>query len=127
MRVFPTSDPGKALLYTRLTEDSLKISSLGLNTHTYRTPSVVCNIHTLLVCVGRNYSAQSNRASSSLCGHGQSIRGCGSGCGLSVVRDMEEPELLDILSQYEDEDGPHHTPPWHSVSQHTHTSHMTIT
>ena len=126
MRVFPTSDPSKALLYTRLIEDSLKISSLGL-THTHTPHSRLLCVHTSLVCVGRNYSAQSNRASSSLCGHGQSIRGRGSGCGLSVVRDMEEPELLDILSQYEDEDGPHHTPPWHSVSKHTHTRHMTIT
>ena len=48
------------------------------------------------------------------------MKGRGSGCGYTVVDDMGEPELLDLLSQYEDEGG-RATPPWHSVS------HMTIT
>ncbi|CAI8057811.1 hypothetical protein GBAR_LOCUS31480 [Geodia barretti] len=78
--VYPTSDPSRARLYSRLLHDALSFNSLG-----------------------RNYSAQSNRSGSSVGGCGLSGKGRGSRCGLQY---MEEPELLEILSQCEDEDSP---------------------
>ena len=81
----------------------------------------------LIVCTslytGRSGSVQSSRSSS---GRRQSEKGCDSGCGHTMVGDMGEPELLDLLSQYEDEGGGA-TPPWHSVSHMTVTCHSNMT
>ena len=73
------------------------------------------NVH-----VGKSGSVQSGKSSRSMSYRGQSGRGCDSGCGHAVVGDMEEHELLDLLSQYEDEESAA-TYPWHPVS------HMTLT
>lgn len=68
--------------------------------------------------IGKSGGVQSCKSSRSTVG--QLGRGRGSGCGYTVVGDMEEHELLDLLSEYEDEDSGT-TPSSHSVS------HMTIT
>ena len=63
---------------------------------------------------------QSSRPGCLSGGHGRPWRGRGSGCGQGVVQEMDEHELLDLLSQCEDSESGA-TPPWHSVS------HMTVT
>jgi tubulin polyglutamylase TTLL7 len=90
VRVYPTSDPSRAQLYCRLLDDALSFNSLG-----------------------RSSSTQSSRSGSSV-----------GGCGLSGIRDsgrglqdMEEPELLEILLQCEDESS--YTAPLPSVSHMT--------
>ena len=72
------------------------------------------------VYVGKSGSVKSSRSSQSVSGRGQLVSGWGSGCGHAVVGDMKEHELLDLLSQYEDEDSGT-TSPWNLVS------HMTVT
>lgn len=70
--------------------------------------------------VCRSGGIQSCKSSRSVSEQGQSGKGRGGGCGHTVVRDMEEHELLDVLSEYEDEDcGTIHSS--HSVS------HMSLT
>lgn len=69
---------------------------------------------------GRCGTVHSSRSGRSLGGRVQLERGRGSGRGQTIVRDMDEHELVDLLSQYEDNESGI-TPSWHSVS------HMTIT
>ena len=110
--MYPTADPVKARLYLRLLDDSRSISSIGLS-------------YTLLMCavmmyIGRSSSVQSSRSSHAVSGRGRSRGGCVSGCDQAVVENMKEHELLDFLSQYEDNESGT-TPSWHSVSHMTST------
>ena len=63
-------------------------------------------------------SVQSSRSSYVVGRRGQLIKGRGSGRGQTVLQDMEEHELIDFLSQYEDSE---------SLSPRQTVSHMTIT
>ena len=47
---------------------------------------------------------------------GGSGSGSGSGCGQALLEDMKEQELLELLSQYEEEDSSWSMTPWHKVS-----------